>query len=94
MAVLLGDNLKLGLAILGLLQITFLASVAYEASVSTFFWVFGLGVWAISIPWSVLSLNLQDRHSGGRIFLRNAVLVIYLSAMAAGEVWFASGSWP
>ncbi|KAH8592119.1 UbiA prenyltransferase family-domain-containing protein [Bisporella sp. PMI_857] len=90
LAVWLGDNLKLGLSVLGLAQIIFFTQAGFQASVSTFFWIFGIGVWAMSVPWSVLSLNLQDRHSGGRIFLGNAVLVLYLTAIAGGDVWTVS----
>jgi len=90
LAVLLGDNLKLGLSVLGMLQIVFFTLVAIEAKVSALFWVAGVGVWAVCVPWSVMSLDLRDRNSGGKIFLRNAGLGIYASAVAAGEVWISS----
>jgi len=76
--------------VLGLFQIIFFAVVGLKASVSTFVWIFGIGVWVLSIPWSVISLDLRDRHSGGRIFLGNAVLVLYISAIAGGDIWYAS----
>jgi hypothetical protein len=37
-----------------------------------------------------MSLDLRDRNSGGKIFLRNALLGIYASAVAAGDVWVSS----
>ncbi|KAI9037692.1 4-hydroxybenzoate octaprenyltransferase [Aspergillus affinis] len=90
LAVFLGDNLKIGLVVLGLLQIVFFATAAFQAQASIFLWIFGIAVWTISIPWSILSLNPRDRHSGGKVFLANAVLVIYLVGIAGVEVWTAA----
>lgn len=86
----LGKNLKYFLTLLGLLQIVFFFQAAREAHGSAVLWVFGVGVWTISIPWSILSLDTADRGSGGHIFLANAVLSIYLSAVAALDVWITS----
>lgn len=90
LAVFLGDNLKACLTVLGVLQIVFFALAAFEASASSFLWIFGIAVWAISVPWSILSLNPRDRNSGGRIFLVNAVLGIYLAAVSGINVWLFS----
>lgn len=90
LAVWLGKNLKYFLTLLGVLQIVFLFQAAREAHASAVLWVFGIGVWAISIPWSILSLNTADRGSGAHIFLANAVLSIYLSAVTAVDVWITS----
>jgi len=90
LAIMLGDKLRLCLAILGLLQVILLVAAGVEASPSPFFWTFGIGVWTTSVLWSVLSLDLRDRRSGGRVFIVNIVLVIYFAVVAAGEVWYIS----
>jgi 4-hydroxybenzoate polyprenyltransferase len=82
LAVFLGDNLKAGLTVLGVLQIVCFALAASEASAGVFLWIFGIAVWAASVPWSIMSLDTRDRESGGRIFLVNAILGIYLAAVS------------
>ncbi|KAH7308981.1 UbiA prenyltransferase family [Stachybotrys elegans] len=87
LAVFLGDNLKGGLTVLGVAQIVCFVLAAVEASASTFTWLFGILAWSVSVPWSILSLDPRDRNSGGRIFLFNAVLVMYLTAVVGVDAW-------
>lgn len=79
--------MKAGLTVLGVLQVVFFVLAASEASASGFLWIFGIAVWAASVPWSILSLDTRDRNSGGRIFLVNAILGIYMSAVSGVVVW-------
>ena len=85
-AVLLGDKTWIFLAFLAVLQITFFAVTAWKASMSYFFWVFGLGVWAINLPWHVLTLDLADSESGGKIFKANIMLGLYMTGIALVEL--------
>ncbi len=50
------------------------------------FWVFGLGVWAVNIPWHLLSLDLKDRKSGGKIFKANIMLGLYMTIVTVIEL--------
>ena len=86
LAIFLGDKAWIFLAGLGLLQVAFFAVTAFRANLSYIFWVFGLGVWALNLPWHVLSLNLDDRKSGGRIFKRNIMLGLYMTGIALAEL--------
>lgn len=53
---------------------------------SIIFWVFGLGVWAVNIPWHVLSLDQGNRNSGGKIFKANIMLGLYMTAITLVEL--------
>ena len=86
LALFLGDRAWVVLAGLGLLQVAFFAVTALKANLSWIFWVFGLGVWALNLPWHVLSLKLEDRRSGGRIFKRNIMLGLYMTGIAVAEL--------
>lgn len=89
LAVFLGDGLKSGLAVLGVAQVAFFIMAAAEASVTNFMWVFGIAAWTASVPWSIISLDPRDRDSGGRIFRFNAVLILYLTAVSAVDVYIS-----
>lgn len=54
---------------------------------SAIFWVLGVGVWAVNIPWHLFSLDLQDRTSGGRIFKANIKLGLYMTAVTVIELF-------
>lgn len=54
---------------------------------SAIFWVLGVGVWALNIPWHLFSLDLQDRKSGGRIFKANIKLGLYMTAITVIELF-------
>ncbi|MCJ1423703.1 hypothetical protein MMC29_001587 [Sticta canariensis] len=86
LAVLLGDRAWIFLAFLGLLQVCFFAVTALKAHMSIIFWVFGLGVWAVNIPWHVLSLDQGNRNSGGKIFKANIMLGLYMTAVTLVEL--------
>lgn len=74
------------LAVLGFLQIAFFAVTALKAHMSMIFWVFGLGVWAVNVPWHVLSLDMTNRKSGGKIFKQNIMLGLYMTGIALIEL--------
>ncbi|KAK4210217.1 UbiA-like polyprenyl transferase AtnF [Rhypophila decipiens] len=90
LAVFLGDHLKSGLTFLGALQTFFFLSAAYEATASTFLWTAGVAVWVLSIPFSIIRLDPADRESGGRIFLVNAFLVLYMAGVAGLDVFLTA----
>lgn len=83
---LLGDQAWILLAFLAILQVAFFAVTALKAHMSLIFWVFGLGVWALNMPWHVLSLDMRDRKSGGKIFKRNIMLGLYMTGIALVEL--------
>lgn len=87
LAVLLGDRTWIFLTALGLLQIVFFAMMALKANMSFIFWVFGLGVWTLNLPWHVLSLDMNDRKSGGKIFKANIMLGLYMTGIALLELF-------
>ena len=86
LAVLLGDNTRPFVAFLGFLQAVLFGVTAFKAHMSLIFWVFGLGVWAVNVPWHVVSLDLLDRKSGGKIFKRNIMLGLYMTGVALVEL--------
>jgi len=86
LAILLGEKAWIFLGFLGVLQVVFFAMTALKANMSLIFWVFGVAVWAVNIPWHVLSLDLQDRKSGGRIFKRNIILGLWMTGVALAEL--------
>ena len=87
MAVWLGDETRPFLACLGLLQVLFFSLTALKAHMSSIFWVFGLGVWSINLPWHLSSLDPMDRKAGGRIFKRNIMLGLYMTGIALVELF-------
>lgn len=78
--------MKAGLTVLGVAQIVCFVVAAAEAQAGFFVWIFGIAVWSASVPWSIISLDLRDRKSGGRIFLMNAILGIYMAAVSGINV--------
>ena len=86
LAVLLGDQTWIFLAFLGFLQVMFFAVTALKANMSYIWWVFGLGVWALNIPWHVLSLDMDDPRSGAKIFKANIMLGLYMTGIALVEL--------
>ena len=82
----LGSRAWILLAFLGLLQVAFFAMTALKANMSVIFWVFGLGVWAVSLPWHVLSLDMANPKSGGKIFKANIMLGLYMTAVMLIEL--------
>lgn len=87
LAVLLGDHTAMFCAFLGLLQVFFFSVTALKAHMSTVFWVFGIGVWALNIPWHVISLDILDRKTGGKVFKRNIMLGLYMTGVALVELF-------
>ena len=53
---------------------------------SMMFWVFGLGVWAVNLPWHVFSLDAENPKSGGKVFKANIMLGLYMTAIALIEL--------
>ncbi|KAL9579880.1 MAG: hypothetical protein Q9203_006523 [Teloschistes exilis] len=86
LAVLLGNKAWIFLSLLGLLQVASFAITAVKANMSWIFWIFGIGVWAANIPWHVLSLDMTNRRSGGKIFKANIMLGLYMTGIAMTEL--------
>lgn len=86
LTILLGDHMWIFLAFLRLLQVLFLAVTALKDKISYVWWVLCLGVWALDIPWHVLSLDLNDRRSGAKISKANTMLGLYMTAVALVEL--------
>lgn len=87
LAVLLGSQAWVFLAFLGVLQVGFFAMTALKANMSGIFWVLGLGVWTLNIPWHILSLDSADPKSGGKVFKANIMLGLYMTAIVLVEVF-------
>ncbi|OQE41429.1 hypothetical protein PENCOP_c005G03379 [Penicillium coprophilum] len=83
----MGRNAQTLLAVLGALQVLLFAVTALRADMSLIFWVLGLGVWMVGMPWHILSLDLTDRHSGSRIFKSNIKLGLYLTGVSLLELF-------
>ena len=60
---------------------------ALKANMSVIFWVFGLGIWTLNIPWHILSLDMANPKSGGRIFKANIMLGLYMTAIMLMEMF-------
>lgn len=86
LAVLLGNQARPFLVFLGVLQVGFFAMTAFKANMSMMFWVFGLGVWTLNLPWHVLSLDAKNPKSGGKVFKANIMLGLYMTAIALVEL--------
>jgi hypothetical protein len=76
------------LSALGLMQVAFFAVTALRAHLSPIFWVLRLGVWTFSIPWHVMSSDLNDQNSGGDIFKANIKLGLHLTGVSLIELVF------
>ena len=85
-AVLLGDKTWMFLGALALLQVGFFAITALKANMSWIFWILGIGVWAVNLPWHVFSLDMSNRKSGGKIFKANIMLGLYMTGIALAEL--------
>jgi 4-hydroxybenzoate polyprenyltransferase len=55
LANLAGGNARILLSVLGMIQIIFFTLTAMKAQLSLIFWILGLGVWTLSIPWHIKS---------------------------------------
>jgi len=86
LAVWIGEHIHRCLAFLGTLVIGLLSLSAYRSNVSLVFWVFGIAVWAVTIPYNLKCLDLSDRNSGGRVFRQNISLGGYVSLVAVAEL--------
>lgn len=86
LVVVLGEKTWVLVTVLGLLQIALFVLTAFMAHLSYFFWVFGVGVWALNIPWHLRSLDMREGASGGRIFRANIMLGLYMTVVAVLEM--------
>lgn len=86
LAVLLGDNVHYFLGFLGFLQVAFFTLTGLRAEMSPVFWILGLGVWAVNVVWHVVSLDLSNRKSGGKIFKANIMLGLYMTGISILEL--------
>ena len=69
-----------------MLQVGFFAMTALKANMSVLFWVFGLGIWTVSLPWHVMTLDVAKPESGGKIFRANIMLGMYMTAIVLVEL--------
>jgi len=74
------------LSILNLFVSFLLGLAAERAHCSTFFWVFGIGLWAISVPFQLYILNPGVSRSGGKVFSFNIMLGLYVTFVTLMEV--------
>lgn len=93
LAVLLEGKLTGFLAFLGGIQVAFFVIVALNANMSLIFWVCGIAVWAVNIPWHIMSLDTSDRNCGGRLFKANIMLGLYFSVVAVVELAVTRVDW-
>ncbi|KAJ5769076.1 hypothetical protein N7520_003635 [Penicillium odoratum] len=87
LAIFLGNNIQVPLAVLCASQVILFAITAVQAELSLIFWVLGLGVWMVSVPWHIMTLDLKDRNSGGVVFKRNIKLGLYLTVVSLVELF-------
>lgn len=88
LAVLMGKHVRILLGGLGAMQVALLGITAANAQLSPIFWVFGVGVWTLSVPRHLVSFDLNDRRSGGRIFKANIKLGLYLTGVSLVELLY------
>ena len=74
------------LGALALLQVGFFATTALKANIFWMFWILGIGVWSVNLPWHVFSLDMNNRKSGGKIFKANIMLGLYMTGIALVEL--------
>ena len=86
LVVVLGERTWMLVTVLGLRQLALFVLTALMAQLSYFFWVFGVGVWALNVPWHLRSLDMRDRTSGGKVFRANIMLGLYMTVVAVLEM--------
>ncbi|KAF3920053.1 hypothetical protein ABW21_db0208492 [Orbilia brochopaga] len=76
---------------LGVIHFLLIAFAAKAANMSTVFWIFGVGVWGLSVPVELKMLDLKKPKSGGKVFFLNICLNVWVMSIAILEVYL-SGS--
>lgn len=57
-----------------------------KSNSSLFLWVFGIGVWSVSIPYQLSILDPRDGKTGGRVFGINISLGLYITVVSFLEM--------
>lgn len=87
LAVLLQNHMPLFLSVLGAIHMALLTMTARQANMSAIFWVFGICVWAFSIPYQISSLDRSNSKTGGKVFKMNIMLGLWVSLVAITELF-------
>lgn len=72
---------------LGMLQVALLAYTARQADVSLVFWVFGVVIWGASIPFQLATLDVKRPKTGGKVFLVNILMGMWVTMVSIFELW-------
>ncbi|TGJ86894.1 hypothetical protein E0Z10_g1855 [Xylaria hypoxylon] len=86
LAIFMAKHMTTFLSVLAILQVALFAQAARQAHSSLIFWIFGVCVWALNMPWHLLSLDISDRKSGGRVFKANIKLGLYMTGVSIAEL--------
>lgn len=86
LAILMASHMQTFLSVLAILQVALFALAARQARSSLIFWILGVCVWALNLPWHIISLDTSDRRSGGRVFKANIKLGLYLTVVSIAEL--------
>ncbi|KAK6544878.1 hypothetical protein TWF694_001557 [Orbilia ellipsospora] len=87
LAILLHDHMHQFLGFLGSMQIALLCFTARKANMSALFWSLGVFVWGMNIPFQLLSLDVKQPKTGGKVFLMNILLGLWITLVAIAELW-------
>ncbi|KAF3905060.1 hypothetical protein AA313_de0207203 [Arthrobotrys entomopaga] len=87
LAVLLHNHMHQFLGFLGSIQIALLSFTARKANMSALFWSLGVFVWGMNIPLQLLALDVKQPKTGGKVFLMNILLGLWITLVAIAELW-------
>ncbi|KAF3935162.1 hypothetical protein ABW20_dc0107262 [Dactylellina cionopaga] len=87
LAVLLQNKMHQFLGFLGAIQIALLSFTAQKANMSAVFWCLGVFVWGLNIPVQLFFLDLKKPKTGGKVFLMNILLGLWITVVAIVELW-------
>ncbi|GKZ30411.1 hypothetical protein AbraIFM66950_009055 [Aspergillus brasiliensis] len=71
LAVFLGQRVRWFLALSAGITISLFAVATFLSSLSLFYWIFGVGIWAVRMMRSLYFLDLSDTASAGHVFKSN-----------------------
>jgi 4-hydroxybenzoate polyprenyltransferase len=72
---------------LNVIAVGILGLAAERSRCSLLLRVFGLGFWALSVPYQFLNLDPTKPESGGNIFKFNITLGMYITTVVLAEAW-------
>ncbi|KAF3095460.1 hypothetical protein TWF569_011639 [Orbilia oligospora] len=87
LAVLFHNHMHQFLGFLGSIQIALLSFTARKANMSALFWSLGVCVWGLNIPFHLLSLDTKNPKTGGKVFLMNILLGLWITIVCVIELW-------